>query len=75
MAIPKDWEYIRPNFFVFWKKIPVAWICNDYGQLQCLCPNCDYGKGYNKPIVNGRGKTKVEICKTCNTKFMAIVIR
>lgn len=72
MTIPNDWEYIRTGIF-FLKKLPVAWICSDYGPLQCLCPYCSYGDGYNKPIIAGFTVKKVVVCHKCNTKFMALV--
>lgn len=73
MAIPENWEYVRPFKYFFLRRIPVAWICTDCWQFQCRCPNCDDGRGYNKSLVWGQVKTKILSCPKCKTKFMGFV--
>ena len=73
MAIPNDWEYVRPFKYFFLKRIPVAWICTGYGQFQCRCPNCDDGLGYNKSLVHGQAKLKILVCNHCKIKFMGFI--
>lgn len=75
-GIPDDWEYYRVKVTLPWwrfntafRKYPVAWIVEGTNSLQCLCPNCAYAKGYNRPIMQIGTYMQVLHCETCGTDF------
>ena len=76
MGIPSDWEYSHIGIWPFRRKIPHAWIVEGTSQIQCLCPACEYGRGYNEAIGVGplNSKPKVLICKTCNSEFLGVTL-
>lgn len=65
-GIPDDWEYTIIT------KIPVGWIVEGTSTLQCLCPYCAYGEGYNEPIIYGQAFPQKKKCKKCGTVFLAL---
>lgn len=65
-GIPKDWKYIDGY--------PVAWIREWGCAIQCLCPKCDYAKGYNQPISMSFDTKTLLKCPTCNTEFIGLVM-
>ena len=71
-GIPKGWTYKR-LLREFWHKLPVAWIKEGTSSLQCLCPNCSYGNGYNEPFLSAHFTEVIRVCPTCKTKFVALV--
>ena len=66
-GIPKDWKRTKLT------KIPVGWIVEGTSTVQCLCPYCRYGEGYNKPVIYGVARPGYRTCSKCGTKFLALV--
>lgn len=74
MSIPDEWRYETHliNKWPFITKLPVAWVLEGTSTIQCLCPYCDYGKGYNEPFLTINATKKVLTCPTCNNQFIGI---
>lgn len=79
-GIPKDWQYKRVfshrviGIFPVYKQLPVAWVVEGTSQIQCLCPYCEYGEGYNEPITAVFYKLAILQCKVCNTEFYGMTL-
>ena len=73
--IPENWKYEVTTIrnWPFITKLPVCWIVEGTSQLQCLCPNCEYGKGYNEPFIFEVTEKKVLECPSCKIKFIGLV--
>ena len=62
--IPEDWKYTDGY--------PEAWIREWCCAIQCVCPYCSYGYGYNECILPFNNVKKLVKCETCDTEFWAI---
>lgn len=80
MSIPEDWSYqnVRSHkvlgFWPVYKRLPVAWIVEGTSTLQCLCPYCEYGEGYNGTFIAGRSPPTELHCDTCGTDFWGMTV-
>ena len=74
MPIEKEWSYKWAWFwkYPFLRKLPFAWIVEGTSQIQCLCPSCDYAKGYNKPISLVFDIKAVLHCDRCDLDFYGL---
>ncbi len=79
MSIPDDWSYeteVVWNWSWRWPfrtktetKTPHAWVLEGTSQIQCMCPNCEYGRGYNEAISGVFDTLKYLKCDKCDTEF------
>jgi len=66
-GIPHDWPRTKLT------RRPLGWIVEGTSTIQCLCPFCKYGEGYNRPIIYGVAGPDYRTCEKCGTKFLALV--
>lgn len=53
--------------------LPNANIVEGTMTIQCCCPVCEYGDGYNKSIlVYPLSRLALLTCKTCGTRFLGL---
>lgn len=64
--LPADWPHRG--------RLPLAWIVEGTATLQCLCPYCDYAKGYNQSIALPLSTEQKAYCPTCGNEFLALVM-
>lgn len=41
--------------------------------IQCVCPVCPYGTGYNEPFLASVYEQQPVTCPTCRLQFMGLV--
>lgn len=65
--LPDEWQFDEKT------GLPFGWIVEGTGSIQCLCPYCDYGKGYNAPFIAASPVQAIRECETCKRSFLALV--
>jgi hypothetical protein len=53
--------------------IPNGRIVEGPWTIQCVCPVCPYGTGYNEPILRAVYERRPVTCLTCQLTFMGLV--
>lgn len=75
-GITDGWTYVNVGKWWWRRRLPAAWIVEGTMSIQCLCPYCAYGTGYNEPILIPELNSDIKIlkCKKCKTEFYGPVI-
>ncbi len=54
--------------------LPFGIIVEGTGSIQCICPRCEYSRGFNTPFLAPMPVAEVVECKTCGLTFIAATL-